>query len=90
MPFKGQPGYGDPVLTTMKVAELAGCSRYTVERAIRDNDLKAEKAGRTWTIDDAEGQRWAALYTPYSGLKKRRPRKKQEGATGWDGQAGSN
>lgn len=66
-----------PVLTTTEVARLAATTRHTVEREIKRGNLRAEKTGRTWGIDPAEAERWAAQFQPYAGLK--RPRRKAGG-----------
>jgi hypothetical protein len=50
---------------------MAETTRYTVEREIKRENLKAEKIGRTWVIDVAEAERWAAQFRPYAGLRKR-------------------
>ena len=49
---------------------MAKTSRYTVEREIRRENLKARKVGRTWVIDVAEAERWASQFRPYAGLRK--------------------
>jgi excisionase family DNA binding protein len=57
------------MLSTTQVAELAGTTRYTVEREIRRGNLGAEKVGRTWVIDPPEAERWAKSFRPYAGLR---------------------
>ena len=59
------------MLSTTKLADMAGTTRHTVEREIRRGNLRAAKVGRTWVIDPAEAQRWAEHFTPYAGLRKR-------------------
>jgi excisionase family DNA binding protein len=58
------------MMSTTQVAELASTTRFTVEREIRRGNLQGQKIGRTWVIDRAEAERWAAQYTPYAGLRK--------------------
>lgn len=58
------------MLSTAQVAELAHTTRHTVEREIHRGNLAAEKIGRTWVIEQAEAERWAAQFTPYAGLRK--------------------
>lgn len=60
------------MLSTGQAAELAGTTRYTVEREIRRGNLAAEKIGRTWVIEPAEARRWAAQFKPYAGLHRDR------------------
>ena len=60
------------VLTTKEVAELAGTSRFTVEREIGRGHLKAEKTGRIWSIHPDEAKRWAASFVRHAGLRKPR------------------
>ena len=50
---------------------MAGTTRYTVEREIGRGNLRAEKAGRQWVIEQAEAERWVAQFTPYAGLRER-------------------
>ena len=57
------------MLTTTKVAAMAGTTRHTVEREIRRGNLKAGKFGRNWAIELAEAERWAAQFRPYAGLR---------------------
>lgn len=61
------------MLSTTKVAEQAGTTRYTVEREIKRGSLKAEKVGRTWVIQQDEADRWAAEFRPYAALRGKRP-----------------
>ncbi len=58
------------MLSAPSLAALAGCSRFTVERACRDKKIKAEKFGRNWMIEDDEGQRWAEQYRPHARTPK--------------------
>lgn len=58
------------MMSTTEVAELASTTRFTVEREIRRGNLQGQKIGRTWVIDQAEAERWAAQFTPYAGLRK--------------------
>jgi excisionase family DNA binding protein len=58
------------MLSTAQVAALADTTRHTVEREIHRGNLRAEKIGRTWVVEQAEADRWAAQYTPYAGLRK--------------------
>lgn len=58
-------------LSTPEVAELARISRATVDREIRDGHLAAEKVGRIWVVDQAEAERWAAQFRPYTGDGRR-------------------
>jgi excisionase family DNA binding protein len=58
------------MMSTTQVAELASTTRFTVEREIRRGNLHGQKIGRTWVIDQAEAERWAAQFTPYAGLRK--------------------
>jgi excisionase family DNA binding protein len=62
------------VLSTTEVAAKADTTRHTVEREIARGNLQAEKVGRTWVINPAEAERWAAQFKPYSALRK--PRRK--------------
>lgn len=57
------------MLSTTEVAKLAGTARSTVEREIHRGNLRAEKAGRVWIVEQAEAQRWAAAFQPYSSLR---------------------
>jgi excisionase family DNA binding protein len=59
------------MLSTTQVGDLAGCSRFTVERACRDGKLTAAKVGRNWVIEDAEGKRWADEYRPHARTGKK-------------------
>ena len=59
------------MLSTTQVGNLAGCSRFTVERACRDEELAATKVGRNWVIEDAEGKRWAEQYRPHARSRKK-------------------
>lgn len=54
------------MLSTTQVGDLAGCSRFTVERACRDEEIAAKKVGRNWVIEDEEGRRWAGQYRPHA------------------------
>ena len=58
------------MLSTTQVAQLAGTTRFTVEREIKRGNLAADKVGRTWIIDPAEAERWARSFTPYAGNRK--------------------
>jgi len=49
---------------------MASTTRHTVEREIRRGNLHAEKIGRTWVIEAAEAESWAAQFRPYAGLRK--------------------
>jgi excisionase family DNA binding protein len=60
------------MLSTTQVAQLAGTTRFTVEREIGRGNLAAEKVGRTWVIDPDEAKRWAAGFKPYAGLRGKR------------------
>jgi excisionase family DNA binding protein len=62
-----------PVLSTTQAAALASVTRHTVEREISRGNLRAVKVGRTWVIDPAEAERWAARFRPYAGLRKPEP-----------------
>lgn len=63
--------YGTGMLSTAQVAALTSppTTRHTVEREIHRGHLQAEKIGRTWVVDPAEAQRWAAQFRPYAGLR---------------------
>jgi len=50
------------MLSAPRLAAIAGCSRFTVERACREKKIKAEKVGRNWVIEDDEGHQWAQQY----------------------------
>ena len=54
------------MLTTSQVAELAGVSRFTVEREIEREHLDAEKTGRIWSIKEADAKAWAASFKKYA------------------------
>jgi excisionase family DNA binding protein len=59
------------VLSSTEVAGLAGCSRFTVERACRNKTLEGKKVGRNWIIEDDEGKRWAEQYRPHARTGKK-------------------
>jgi excisionase family DNA binding protein len=59
------------VLTTTQVAAKANVSRYTVEREIHRENLKAEKIGNRWAVDEAEADRWAATFRRYAEQRDR-------------------
>jgi excisionase family DNA binding protein len=67
---RAQPCYRDHVLSTTEVAAMAETTRHTVEREIARGNLAAEKIGRTWVIEQAEAERWAAQFQPYASLRK--------------------
>ena len=48
---------------------MADTTRHTVEREIKRGNLKAEKFGRNWAVEQAEAERWAAQFRPYAGLR---------------------
>lgn len=54
------------MLSATQVAELAGCSRFTVERACNNKELESEKVGRNWVIEEASGRQWARQYRPHA------------------------
>lgn len=54
------------MLSAAEVAELAGCSRFTVERACNNQEIVSRKVGRTWAIDEASGREWAKQYQPHA------------------------
>ena len=58
------------MLSTADVAAMANTSQDTVEREIDRSNLTAAKVGRTWVIEAAEAERWAAQFKPYAGLRK--------------------
>lgn len=58
------------MLSTTEVAVKARTTRHTVEREIRRGNLTAEKIGRTWVIQQAEAERWAAAFQPYAALRR--------------------
>ncbi|MGH3229172.1 MAG: hypothetical protein ACRDOA_11425 [Streptosporangiaceae bacterium] len=58
------------MLSTAHVAAMAQTSQDTVEREIERGNLAADKVGRTWVIEAAEAERWAAQFRPYAGLRK--------------------
>lgn len=62
--------YDDLMLSTTQVAALASTTRYTVEREIHRGNLRGQKIGRTWVIEEAEAERWSAQFAPYAGLRK--------------------
>lgn len=49
---------------------MARTTRHTVEREIARGNLAAEKIGRTWVIEQAEADRWAAQFQPYASLRR--------------------
>ena len=59
------------MLTTTEVAAKANTTRHTVEREIKRGNLKAEKFGRNWAVEQAEAERWAAQFRPYAALRVR-------------------
>ena len=71
------------MLSTADVAAMANTSQDTVEREIDRGNLAADKVGRTWVIEAAEAERWAAQFRPYAGLRKQPDG--QGGATGTKG-----
>jgi hypothetical protein len=60
------------MLSTAQVAALTSppTTRFTVEREIRRGNLVAEKIGRTWVVEQAEAERWAASFRPYAGVRR--------------------
>lgn len=58
------------MLSTTDLAAKVNTTRQTVEREIERGNLTAEKVGRTWVIQQAEADRWAAQFRPYAGLRK--------------------
>jgi excisionase family DNA binding protein len=46
------------LLTTMRVAEVAGVSLQTVQRACRSGEIPAQRFGRDYLIDSADAARW--------------------------------
>ena len=57
------------MLTTTEVAAKADTTRHTVEREIKRGNLRAEKIGRQWAVEQAEAERWAAQFRPYAALR---------------------
>jgi excisionase family DNA binding protein len=61
------------MLTTQKVAAMAGVSRQTVWRAAQAHDLPARRHGRDYLITEEDAIRWADAYQPYAALRKPSP-----------------
>jgi excisionase family DNA binding protein len=59
------------VLTTTEVAAKASVSRHTVEREIHRGNLRAEKIGNRWAVDDTEAERWTAQFRRYAEQRDR-------------------
>ena len=57
------------MLTAIQAAAKANTTRHTVEREIKRGNLKGEKLGGVWVIEDTEAERWAAQFRPYAGLR---------------------
>ena len=55
--------------TTTEVAAMIGMTRHTVEREIGRGNLRAEKFGGRWLIEDTDAERWVAQFRPYAGLR---------------------
>ena len=64
------------MLTTTEVAALARVSRFTVEREIGRDHLKAVKTGRIWSIREADAEAWLKSFQKYA--TQRRPGQARE------------
>lgn len=65
------PSEGGRHLSTAEAGRLANTGRCTVDREIARGNLHAEKIGKTWVIEQAEAERWAAQFQPWATQRKR-------------------
>lgn len=59
-------------LSPQEIGDIAGCSPYTVRRAIAREEIPgAKKVGRDWHVPTEAGMEWAKSYEPYNWQRRR-------------------